>query len=327
MVNGNKQIADTVAAEMRVMRALMERLFGELNSRLDKSDARLEKFDEQILELKKCIESSRDQEKGEKMIEAAMNRSSDGHENSSMLQEEQVKRHREPITATYSRKRSKKKDAASLIEDDGLDVPIVDLVPTAIDVIEDNDVHVQIVDVVPTEIDRIDVNVPIVDVVPTEIERIDVNVPIVDVVPTEIDMELSVDGGFCVTGYHGEIPLAVLMGEEETTHNFINESLADMLGCETVPIQPQTVRSDLGEMVISRVCNNFQLSMEGTVFNLKVYLLPLSSKYDMVLGGEWLGTLEKVIISSAGLELYLHGGEKKFMPFKKSVRGRRPKRF
>ncbi|KAH0689906.1 hypothetical protein KY289_017264 [Solanum tuberosum] len=321
MVNGNEQIADTVAAEMRVMRALMERLFGELNSRLDKSDARLEKFDEQILELKKCIESSRDEEKGEKMIiEAAMNPSSDGHENSSMLQEEQVKRHREPITATYSRKRSKKKDSVSLIEDDGVDAPIVDLVPTEIERI---DVNVPIVDVVPTEIERIDVNVPIV---PTEIE-----IPIVNVVPTEeseIDMELSVDGGFCVTGYHGEVPLAVLMGEEETTHNFINESLADKLGCETVPlIQPQTVRSDLGEMVSSRVCNNFQLSMEGTVFNLKVYLLPLSSKYDMVLGGEWLGTLEKVIISSAGLELYLQGGEKKFMPFKKSVRGRRRKRF
>ncbi|KAG5617732.1 hypothetical protein H5410_017556 [Solanum commersonii] len=316
MVNGNKQIADTVAAEMRVMRALMERLFGELNSRLDKSDARLEKFDEQILELKKCIESSRDQEKGEKMIEAAMNPSSDGHENSSMLQEEQVKRHREPITATYSRKRSKKKDSVSLIEeDDGVDAPIVDLVPTEEterDMIEEED----------------NGNVTIVDVVPTEIERIDVNVPIVDVVPTEIDMELSVDGGFCVTGYHGELPLAVLMGEEETTHNFINESLADKLGCETVPIQPQTVRSDLGEMVSSRVCNNFQLSMEGTVFNLKVYLLPLSSKYDIVLGGEWLGTLEKVIITSAGLELYLQGGvEKKFMPFKKSVRGRRRKRF
>ena len=68
------------------MRSLMERLFGELNARLDKSDVRIEKFDEQILELKKCIKSSWDHDKGKKIIEAAMNPSSNSHENSSMHQ-------------------------------------------------------------------------------------------------------------------------------------------------------------------------------------------------------------------------------------------------
>ncbi|XP_069152173.1 uncharacterized protein [Solanum lycopersicum] len=281
---------------MGEMRALMERLFGELNVRLDKFDARLKKFDEHILELKKCIGSFMDQE-GKNMIQVAINPSSNGHENSSMLQEKQVKRHTEPILATYSHKRNKKKDVVSMTEDGGVDAPILGLVP---------------IEEIKIDLNN-DANVPIVD--------------FVDKQKTEIDLELSVGSEFCVTGYHRELPLAVLMGEEETTHNFINESLADKLGCETVSIHPQTVRSDLGEMVTSRRCNNFQLSMEGTVFNLKLYLLPLSSKYDIVLGGEWLGALEKITITFAGIELYLLEGEKKFMPFKKSVRGRQRRRF
>lgn len=71
-----------------------ERMFGELNVRLEKIEermfgelnVRLDKFDEQILELKKCIKFSRDHDKGEKIIEAAMNPSSNSHENSSMHQ-------------------------------------------------------------------------------------------------------------------------------------------------------------------------------------------------------------------------------------------------
>ncbi|XP_015069588.2 uncharacterized protein LOC107014249 [Solanum pennellii] len=226
------------------------------------------------------------------MTESAMNSSSYDHENSSMLQEDQVKKHREPMTAAYSCK-NKKKNIVSLIEDDGGDAPIVDLVPTEEykrDMIGKDNNNFSIVDVVSTE-------------------------------ETEMNMELAVGCEFCVTGYHKEIPLDVLMGEVETTHNYINESLADKLGCETVPIQPQIVRSDLGEMVTSRLCNNFQLSMEGIVFNLKVYLLPLPLKYDMILGGEWLGALEKIVISYAGIELYLLEGEKKFIPFKKPLEG------
>lgn len=61
------------------MCALMEKIFGELN-------VRQEKFDHTILELKKFIESSSDQDKGKKMIEVVMIPLSDGHENSSMLQ-------------------------------------------------------------------------------------------------------------------------------------------------------------------------------------------------------------------------------------------------
>lgn len=67
--------------------------------------------------------------------------------------------------------------------------------------------------------------------------------------------------------------------------------------------------------------------MEGILFNLKVYLVPLPSKHDMILGGEWLECLEKIVISYGGIELHLREAEKKFIPFKKSIRGRKRNRF
>lgn len=65
MVKANKQTTDT-AAEMKEMRALIERLFAELNARQDK-------FDEALLELKASIESLKVQGNGGKGVESAMN--------------------------------------------------------------------------------------------------------------------------------------------------------------------------------------------------------------------------------------------------------------
>ncbi|KAM3319414.1 hypothetical protein P3S67_006614 [Capsicum chacoense] len=265
MVKANKQTTDT-AAEMKEMRALIERLFAELNARQDK-------FDEALLELKASIESLKVQGNGGKGVESAMNALS-------ALQEEN-KKGRGKITGPKEKqaKGCSKKKNVSLIEDDD------------------------------------DVDVPTVDAETTE----------------EKEMAISMDAvvensepyeGCCVTGYHGKRPLTVLMGAGGTSHNFINESLADKLGCDKVPVKPRVVRSAYGKMVTSRVCKDFQLSMQGTVFSLDVYLLPLSSNCDMVLGGEWIKTLEKLVISAEGAEFYLQG-TKKFMCFKKGGGGRK----
>lgn len=64
-----------------------------------------------------------------------------------LFKEEQVKWHKESITATYSHKHNKNKGDVSLIEDDGVDVPIKDLGPTeesVVDMVEDGDVNVLI---------------------------------------------------------------------------------------------------------------------------------------------------------------------------------------
>ncbi|KAM3381420.1 hypothetical protein P3S68_006993 [Capsicum galapagoense] len=56
----------TASIKMKKMRALIKRLFAELNARQDK-------FDEAILELKASIESLKDQENGGKGVKSAMN--------------------------------------------------------------------------------------------------------------------------------------------------------------------------------------------------------------------------------------------------------------
>ena len=69
-----------------------------------------------------------------------------------LFKEKQVKRHRQPITASNSRKCNIKKCDVLLIEDDGNDVLVVDHVPTeetVIEIIEDGDVNMPIVDVIP----------------------------------------------------------------------------------------------------------------------------------------------------------------------------------
>ena len=69
-----------------------------------------------------------------------------------LFKEEQLKWHKESITARYSRKRNKNEGDVLLIEDDGADVPIVDHVSTkkiVLDMIEDDDVNVPIVYLVP----------------------------------------------------------------------------------------------------------------------------------------------------------------------------------
>ncbi|XP_059304514.1 uncharacterized protein LOC132056373 [Lycium ferocissimum] len=271
MVKGNKQTTNT-ATEIKEMRALIEKLFGELNARQDK-------FDQTISELKESIQSSKAQQKS--------------HENSS-------KGHGKTITATgpnesqakgscLFRKKSthggkcSNKKQVSLIEDDDEDV----------------------------------FDVPTVEPVTSE--------------EKETDMAISVDAiveyhnskpyeGCCVTGYHGKTPLTVLMGLGGTSHNFINESLADKLGCDSFPVKPRNVRSAFGTFVTSRACKNFQLSLQGTVFNLDVYLLPLSSNCDMVLGNPWIKSLEKCIIGNGGVEFYFQG-KKQFMSFNKAVGG------
>lgn len=262
MVKGNKPTTNT-ATEMKEMRTLIEKLFGELNARQDK-------FDQSISELKQSIESSKSQEKG---VEAAMNASSSGHGNSSTLQGSGK-------TLTASGPNEKQAEGHSGNKKQG-------------SVTEDDSKYI--------------VDVPTVD-----IGTPDMSISLDAVVEYDKPYE-----GCCVTGYYGKRPLTVLIGAGGTSHNFINESLADKLGCDTVPIKPRNVFSPFGNKVTSRACNNFQLSLQGrTVFDLKVYLLPLSSNCDMVLGGEWVGMLDKLIINSGGVEFYFQG-KKHVLPFNK----------
>ncbi|KAK6778522.1 hypothetical protein RDI58_025240 [Solanum bulbocastanum] len=83
----------------------------------------------------------------------------------------------------------------------------------------------------------------------------------------------------CLIEYHEKRPLNILIsvGGTETTHNFIDESLAYKLGYNSYPIKPRIVNWGFGKMVTFKACNNFQVTLQGALFKVKLYLLPLSS--------------------------------------------------
>ncbi|XP_055828529.1 uncharacterized protein LOC129896621 [Solanum dulcamara] len=124
----------------------------------------------------------------------------------------------------------------------------------------------------------------------------------------------------CVTGYHEKRPLKILISVGGTSHNFIDESLADKLGCDSYPIEPRTVNTSFGKMVTSRACNNFKFSVQDSVFNVKLYLLPLSSNCEIVLGNQWMRSLENFSFEyrCMGFNFQI-GSEKHFVSFNNSV--------
>ena len=96
------------------------------------------------------------------------------------------------------------------------------------------------------------------------------------------------DDNCCLIEYHEKQPLKVLFALGGTTHNFINETLADKLGFESYPIKTRNVILGFERMVTTRVCKNFQLSVQDNLFTVKLYLVPLSSDYEIVLGNQWI---------------------------------------
>nr|XP_016439309.1 PREDICTED: uncharacterized protein LOC107765204 [Nicotiana tabacum] len=262
MAEEQKQQTTTTAMEMREMRALIETLFRELNARQDK-------FDQTIQQLKEYIESSTAQEK------PAMNASSASCGNSSMLQEENMKGRGKTLTTTEHNKRRAK--GLRLFCDEKCS----------------NKERKDVVGL-PTDDDEID---------PITSEKEDAMLISIDAVVEYPKPYQSI----CVTGYHGNRPLNILIGTG-TTHNFIDSSMAAKLGCDTFPIKPRSVKSVFGNvMVTSRACNNFQLLLQGTLFSMDLHLLPLSTHCDMVLGGKWIRTLGMIKFDSKGVEFYFQG--------------------
>nr|XP_009609902.1 uncharacterized protein LOC104103685 [Nicotiana tomentosiformis] len=227
MVKGNKQTTNT-AMEIREMRALIERLFGELNARQDKYDITIQELKESIDSLKK----------------PDVNASSAVCRNSSTPQEENMKGRGKTLTATKPKERRAclhcdeklahgNKKQVYLIEDESEDVA----------------------------------DIPSVDPVTTEKEEI----------PMRISMDAVVEyskpyEGCCVTGYYGKRPVNILIGLGGTTHNFIDESFADKLGCDIFPIKPRPVITPFGTVIVTcRACNNFQLLLKGAMCSVDLY--------------------------------------------------------
>lgn len=119
-----------------------------------------------------------------------------------------------------------------------------------------------------------------------------------------------------IAGYHRMQPLNIFVCKG-STHNFIDESVAAKLGCDTFPIKARPVHVHTGYVMATfRVCNNFQLLLQGTLFSVEeLYLLPLRN-CDMVLGDQWLTTLEDIKLDYKALTMkFYFQGKKRILHF------------
>jgi len=93
-----------------------------------------------------------------------------------------------------------------------------------------------------------------------------------------------------VTGYVGKKAIQILI-DSGSTHNFVDQSLAQRLGCKMQSIQLQPIAvADGSELKCSYICPDFAWKLQGTEFHYEVLLIPLGS-CDMVLGIQWLSQL------------------------------------
>jgi hypothetical protein len=89
-------------------------------------------------------------------------------------------------------------------------------------------------------------------------------------------------------------PLYILI-DSGSTHNFLNSAFANKLQCLTHPIRTLVVETtNGGTMHCSVMCRNFSWRMQGVHFVADVFIVDLLN-CDMVLGIQWLATLDTVM--------------------------------
>lgn len=85
--------------------------------------------------------------------------------------------------------------------------------------------------------------------------------------------------------------------------------MADKLNYRTEQVTPLKVLvANDSEMACNRVCKNFQWCMQGQQFSVNVFLVPLEN-YHMVLGVQWLATLDYILWNFGKLTMKFVRGE------------------
>ncbi|KAD3068970.1 hypothetical protein E3N88_36850 [Mikania micrantha] len=96
-----------------------------------------------------------------------------------------------------------------------------------------------------------------------------------------------------IVGAIGTKPLQILI-DSGSTHNFLNDKIADKLNCviQSVKNMPVTI-ADGNQLSCVQLCKDFQWLMQGNWFKADMLVIPLST-YDIVLGIQWLQTLNDI---------------------------------
>ncbi|KAD7480254.1 hypothetical protein E3N88_03390 [Mikania micrantha] len=112
-----------------------------------------------------------------------------------------------------------------------------------------------------------------------------------------------------VIGTIGTRQLQILI-DSGSTHNFVDLKLAEKLCCPTQEVSLMKVKVANGkEIECNQLCKNFQWLMQGIWFRTDVVLLPLDN-YDMVLGIQWLQTLNDIVWNFKNLTMQFKVGTK-----------------
>ncbi|KAD7477673.1 hypothetical protein E3N88_00809 [Mikania micrantha] len=97
-----------------------------------------------------------------------------------------------------------------------------------------------------------------------------------------------------VIGTIGTKQLQILI-DSGSTYNFLDSALALKLQCPTQEVSTMSVTvADGNKLPCAKLCPNFQWLMQGVWFKADVLLLPLKN-YDMVMGVQWLQTLNDIV--------------------------------
>ncbi|KAD2393740.1 hypothetical protein E3N88_40717 [Mikania micrantha] len=114
-----------------------------------------------------------------------------------------------------------------------------------------------------------------------------------------------------VKGSIGTKPLHILI-DSGSTHNFLNLDLALKMKCPVKPVATMNITiADGNKMPCTQLCENFQWIMQGNWFVTDVMLIPLTN-YDMVLGVQWLQTLNDIVWNFKDLTMKFKVGNQQF---------------
>ncbi|KAJ0491928.1 putative nucleotidyltransferase, Ribonuclease H [Helianthus annuus] len=112
-----------------------------------------------------------------------------------------------------------------------------------------------------------------------------------------------------VVGTIGTRQIQILI-DSGSTHNFVNSKLALRMNCFTKGVPEMKVLVANGkELDCNQLCPDFQWLMQGVWFKTDVLLLPLEN-YDMVLGIQWLQSLDDIVWNFKNLTMQFKVGNK-----------------
>ena len=108
----------------------------------------------------------------------------------------------------------------------------------------------------------------------------------------------------------GKIPLTVLI-DTRSTHNFLHEPLAKLVGLQTESNSSLRAVVANGERIGSPgMCREVTLNLQNSQFLVDFYLIELEG-CDAVLGAQWLRTLGPILWNFGSMEMGFKVGDKK----------------